>query len=169
MFLVGLAVDLGELRNRGHAAVLISHVSIAVPVFLGVAWRCRYYGRLAPSSVQFSAFSRFVGPAMSITAFPVLAEILAERGMLRTPIGTLAAACAAVDDLTGWSLLALVLVLARGREGFTLNFSDVDGICPFCRCHDLWNPARLGWLFHAGQGSDGAGATSSYWLWRLRP
>jgi predicted Kef-type K+ transport protein len=88
MFLVGLAVDLGELRHRGHAAVLISHVGIAVPVFLGVLLATKMYGRLSPPGVSFPVFALFLGAAMSITAFPVLAKILAERGMLRSPVGT---------------------------------------------------------------------------------
>jgi Kef-type K+ transport system membrane component KefB len=93
-----------SLRSRGQAAVLISHVSIAVPILLGTALAVRMYGLLSPPRVPFPLFAAFVGTAMSITAFPVLAIILDERGMLRSPAGTLATACAAVDDVTGWSL-----------------------------------------------------------------
>ncbi len=50
---------------------------------------------------------------MSITAFPVLARILSERGLVRSRMGTLAIACAAVDDITGWCILAYIVVLVR--------------------------------------------------------
>ena len=114
MFLVGLSLDPGELRHRGRAAILISHVSIALPVFLGVALSAQLYGFLSPPNVGFSGFGLFMGAAMGITAFPVLARILAERGMLRSPAGVLATTCAAVDDVTGWTLLAVVVTTVRG-------------------------------------------------------
>jgi Kef-type K+ transport system membrane component KefB len=114
MFLIGLSVDVTTLRHHGHAAVLISHVSIALPLFLGVGVAVYLYPRLALPGVAFTAFALFMGVAMSITAFPVLARILTEHGMLRSTPGTVATACAAVDDVTGWCLLAAVVAVARG-------------------------------------------------------
>ena len=67
-------------------------MGIAVPVFLGVLLATKMHGRLSPPGVSFPVFALFLGAAMSITAFPVLAKILAERGMLRSPVGTLATA-----------------------------------------------------------------------------
>jgi Kef-type K+ transport system membrane component KefB len=119
MFLVGLSVDPAELRERGHAALLVSHVSIALPLFLGAALAVFLYPRLSSPAVGFTGFALFMGAAMSITAFPVLARILSEHNMLRSPAGTLATACAAVDDLTGWSLLAFVVVIVRGNTSET--------------------------------------------------
>lgn len=113
MFLVGLLLDTKELHKYGHAAVLTSHVSIAVPLCLGTAAALFLYPRLATDGVTFTGFALFMGAAMSITAFPVLARILAERNMMRTKLGSLAIACAAVDDVTGWCVLAYIVVLIR--------------------------------------------------------
>jgi Kef-type K+ transport system membrane component KefB len=113
MFMVGLALDPGELRGYGHAAVLTSHVSIAAPFCLGGLTALYLYPRLSDDAVTFTGFALFMGSAMSITAFPVLARILGERGLLRSRVGSLAIACAAVDDITGWCILAYIVVLVR--------------------------------------------------------
>ncbi|GAB4147420.1 MAG: hypothetical protein Fur0021_06260 [Candidatus Promineifilaceae bacterium] len=113
MFLVGLELDPQILRGRGHAAVVTSHVSILAPFFLGTLLALYLYPRLSDDSVSFTNYALFVGIAMSITAFPVLARILTERNLLRTQIGSVTIACAAVDDVTGWSVLAGVVLLAR--------------------------------------------------------
>lgn len=113
MFVVGLALNPSELRGYGHAAVLTSHVSIAVPFCLGGLTALYLYPRLSDESVTFTGFALFMGAAMSITAFPVLARILSERGLVRSRMGTLAIACAAVDDVTGWCILAYIVVLVR--------------------------------------------------------
>jgi Kef-type K+ transport system membrane component KefB len=116
LFLVGLELDIESLRNRAHAAVVVSHASILVPYFLGVVLSLFLYRDLAAAGVHFVPFALFLGIAMSITAFPVLARILEERGLTRTPLGTTAITCAAVDDVTAWSLLAAV-VAASGATG----------------------------------------------------
>src|ERR1700728_2653573 len=105
MFVVGLTLNPTELHGYGHAAVLTSHMSIVAPLSL--------YPRLSDDGVTFTGFALFMGAAMSITAFPVLARILAERGLVRSRMGTLAIACAAVDDVTGWCILAYIVVLVR--------------------------------------------------------
>jgi Kef-type K+ transport system membrane component KefB len=117
MFLVGLALNPKELRRHGHAAVLTSHVSIVVPFVLGVLLALYLYPRLSDDSVTFTTFALFMGAAMSITAFPVLARILTERNMLGSRLGTLAIACAAVDDASGWCILASLTVLIRAQRG----------------------------------------------------
>jgi K+:H+ antiporter len=116
MFLVGLALNPKELHERGHAAVLTSHVSIIAPFFLGATLALWLYPRLSDDSVSFTGFALFMGAAMSITAFPVLARILTDRNMLGTSLGTLAIACAAVDDVTGWCILAYIVVLIRAHQ-----------------------------------------------------
>jgi Kef-type K+ transport system membrane component KefB/nucleotide-binding universal stress UspA family protein len=116
MFLVGLEFDTGLLRGRGHTAVAISHTSIVVPFALG-AWLAHYlHAELAPAGVPFLSFALFMGAAMSITAFPVLARILVERRLLRTKIGAVAITCAAVDDVTAWCILAFVVSLVRATS-----------------------------------------------------
>ena len=119
MFLVGLRLDLKELRKSAPAALLVSHVSIAIPLFLGVVLAGQLYLKQAPANVSFPAFALFMGVAMSITAFPVLARILADRNLLGSPVGTLATACAAIDDVTGWTMLAIVVALVRGPSAGT--------------------------------------------------
>jgi Kef-type K+ transport system membrane component KefB len=113
MFLVGVDLDLGHLRRKADAAVLVSHASIVVPLSLGVALALFLYPQLAPPGVPFVGFALFTGTAMSITAFPVLARILAERSLTRTHLGSTALACAAVDDATAWCLLAVVVAIVR--------------------------------------------------------
>lgn len=113
MFVVGLSIDPATLAGRGRTAVAVSHASIVVPFALGVAIAPSLHPTLAPAGVPFLPFALFVGAAMSVTAFPVLARILEERGLMRTRLGALAIACAAVDDVTAWCLLAVVVVAAR--------------------------------------------------------
>ncbi len=113
MFAVGMELDVRHVRSRAHTAVLVSHASIVVPCFLGVGLACFLYSGLAQPGASFMAFALFMGISMSITAFPVLARILQERRLSQTPMGTMAITCAAVDDVTAWSLLAFVVAIAR--------------------------------------------------------
>lgn len=113
MFLVGLEMDLGLLRGRGHAAVLISHTSIILPFALGAVLAVYIHPILGDAGVPFSSFTLFMGAAMSITAFPVLARILTERRLLRSKVGALTITCAAVDDVTAWCILAFVVSIVR--------------------------------------------------------
>jgi len=116
MFLVGLELDLKLLRGQGKAAVVTSHASIIAPFFLGAVLALFLYPRLSDDGVSFTAFALFLGAAMSVTAFPVLARMLTERGMLRTRLGSVTIAAAAVDDVTAWCILAVVIVVARTAE-----------------------------------------------------
>ena len=121
MFTVGLDVDTAHLRQRAPTAVAVSHFSIVVPFVLGVATALVLFKDYAPAGVPFHSFALFMGIALSITAFPVLARVIEERGLTRTPLGTTALACAAVDDVTAWSLLAVVVTLVTsGGIGWTL-------------------------------------------------
>jgi Kef-type K+ transport system membrane component KefB len=113
MFIVGMELNARHLREKAHAAILISHASIIVPFFLGIALSLFLYRSLPPGHAPFIAFALFIGVAMSITAFPVLARILEERGLAKTPIGATTLACAAVDDVTAWCLLAFVVAVSR--------------------------------------------------------
>lgn len=113
MFVVGLELQLGHLRQKAQTAVLVSHVSIVFPFTLGVVLALYLYSHYAAPGTSFLPFSLFMGIALSITAFPVLARILKERGMEKTFLGTTAIACAAVDDATAWIILAFVIAIAR--------------------------------------------------------
>jgi len=115
MFGVGLEVDLSELRRQARAALVISHASMALPFLLGMILALAAYPLLAPAGVAFHAFALFLGIAMSITAFPVLARILEERRLMHTPVGRMAIACAAIGDVSAWCLLALVVALVHAH------------------------------------------------------
>lgn len=115
MFLVGLQLNPDLVRGRAHTTVATSHASIVAPFVLGTALALYLYPRLSRSDVRFASFALFIGIAMSITAFPVLARILADRGLTRTELGSVALTCAAADDVTAWCLLALVVGVTQAR------------------------------------------------------
>jgi Kef-type K+ transport system membrane component KefB len=120
MFVVGLEFDAGSLRRRAAPFIFISQASIAVPFLLGCGLAAFIYPALSQPGVPFVAFAMFMGIAMSITAFPVLARILTDRGLTRTDLGIAALTCAAVDDVTAWCLLAVVVGVARATMGGAL-------------------------------------------------
>lgn len=113
MFIVGMELDLKVLKNKANDAVVISHASIIIPFALGITLSYFVYDAFAPENVQFLSFSLFVGIAMSITAFPVLARIVQERGIHKTRLGTIVVTCAAADDITAWCLLAAVIAIVK--------------------------------------------------------
>ena len=132
MFLVGLDLNVDLLRGRARGVIVTSHTSIVVPFVLGVVLALYLYPRVSASDVSFTSFALFMGVAMSITAFPVLARIVTDRGLNNTPLGTVALACAAADDVSAWCLLAFVVGVAQGSMGsalmvviFTLLFIGV--------------------------------------------
>ena len=111
MFVVGVDLEPDYLRGKAQTAIAVSHFSIIIPFTLGVALSLALYTHYAPPGVPFHAFALFCGIAMSITAFPVLARILEERHLTHTPLGSTAITCAAVDDVTAWSILAFVVAI----------------------------------------------------------
>src|SRR5919199_2522497 len=113
MFLIGLELDPKYLKGNLDIAILTSHVSILVPFSLGSLLALLLYPLVSNGSVAFTAFALFLGAAMSITAFPVLARIITENNLQGTRLGTLALTCAAVDDVTAWCLLALAIAVTR--------------------------------------------------------
>jgi len=116
VFLTGLELNTKLLRGRGHLAVVVSHVSIAVPFVLGVGLAALAYVKFAPQDVGFLAFALFIGVSMSVTALPVLVRILKDTGMFRSEVGVVALTCAVVDDVTAWCLLALVVALVTASS-----------------------------------------------------
>jgi Kef-type K+ transport system membrane component KefB len=120
LFVVGLELDTSLLRQRTRISIAVSHTSIVVPFSLGAALALWLYPRFSSSDVPFTAFALFMGVAMSVTAFPVLARILTDRQMHTSDIGALALTCAAVGDVTAWCLLAFVVGVVRAQAGQAL-------------------------------------------------
>ena len=121
MFLVGLELNADLLRSRVRTTLVISQASIVAPFLLGVALSLWLHPRMAPDGVPFTSFALFMGVAMSITAFPVLARILTDRGIERTELGVVALSCAAVGDVTAWCLLAFVVGVAQSKVSGALT------------------------------------------------
>lgn len=113
MFLVGAELDLRLIRGQGQAAAMVSHASIVFPFVTGVGLAILIFQSLGSPEGDFLPFALFLGASMSITAFPVLARILTERGLHRTRLGTVTITCAAIDDVTAWCILAVVVTVAR--------------------------------------------------------
>src|SRR6478609_3505344 len=120
MFIVGLELNTGQLRAIAGSVIAVSHVSILLPFVMGAGLALWLYPVLSIASVPFTSFALFVGVAMAITAFPVLARILTDRGLARTSLGVTALGAAAVGDVTAWCLLALVVGVAKAQVGDAL-------------------------------------------------
>ncbi|TBX70689.1 cation/H(+) antiporter [Flavobacterium silvisoli] len=113
MFVIGMELDLKVLKNKANDAVVISHASIVIPFAMGIGLSYFIYHQFAPAGVEFLSFGLFMGIAMSITAFPVLARIVQERGIHKTRLGTIVITCAAADDITAWCILAVVIAIVK--------------------------------------------------------
>lgn len=113
MYVIGMELDLKVLKNQAKEAVVISHASIVFPFALGMGLSYFIYHQFAPEGVDFLSFTLFMGIAMSITAFPVLARIVQERGINKTRLGTIVITCAAADDITAWCILAAVIAIVK--------------------------------------------------------
>lgn len=123
MFVVGMELDVRQVQRNSHVAIAVSHVSIAFPYLLGVLLAYFLYGDLSGPSATFTSFALFMGVSMSITAFPVLARILQERGISRTFLGSTAMTCAAVGDVTAWTILAFVVAVAGATSLVSLSLN----------------------------------------------
>ncbi len=124
MFIIGMELDLSILRKKGSQTLVISHASIIVPFFLGTVLAWQVYPEFGAGHTTFVPFALFIGISVSITAFPVLARIIQERNLGKTPMGMLAIASAANNDITAWCLLAAIIAIAKAGSvasaGFTL-------------------------------------------------
>jgi len=116
MFVVGMELDFDKLKQQSKASVVISHISIIFPFFLGTILAYVIYPSFASETVTFTAFALFIGIAMSITAFPVLARILKDRNLTKTSYGAMALTCAAADDATAWYILAIVIAVSTSTN-----------------------------------------------------
>jgi Kef-type K+ transport system membrane component KefB len=117
MFIIGMELDTKLLRKQAFEAIIISHASIIIPFFLGIFLSYYLYETYASRQTSFISFSLFMGIAMSITAFPVLARIIRDLKLTETPLGILAIGCAASDDVTAWCMLAILIALIRSGSG----------------------------------------------------
>jgi Kef-type K+ transport system membrane component KefB len=123
MFIIGMELDLKAIRKQAFGAVIISHASIIIPYTLGMGLAYFIYNEYAPAGTSFLSFALFMGIAMSITAFPVLARILQEKGLTRSKLGALALTCAAADDLTAWCILAAVIALVKSGSSISALYT----------------------------------------------
>ena len=123
MFIIGMELDLKAIGKQAYGAVIISHASIMIPYTLGMGLAYYIYRDYAPAGITFLAFALFMGIAMSITAFPVLARILQEKGLTRSKLGAMALTCAAADDLTAWCILAAVIALVKSGSSYSVLYT----------------------------------------------
>jgi Kef-type K+ transport system membrane component KefB len=125
MFVVGMELEVGPLRDRVRPAFLASQTGILVPFLMGMTASLFLYGGYAGAGTSFTSFALFLGISLSITAFPVLVRILEERGMIKTELGNTAITCAAVGDASAWAILAFVVafVRAEGLKATLYNFA----------------------------------------------
>jgi len=159
MFVVGMELDVAELKEQAGRVVLISQMSILFPYMLGVVSSLFLFTTLAGPKTTFPVFALFVGISMSITAFPVLARILEERGLTKTPLGSTALLCAATNDVMAWVILALVVAIAKAASVASAAFS-LGLIVIFVLVMLFWiKPLLPRWMGLAAQAGNTPGKT----------
>ncbi|MHB9056090.1 MAG: cation:proton antiporter [Paludibacteraceae bacterium] len=129
MFTVGMDLNMSELRDKIKNTFIISQSSILVPFTLGMILAFIIYKDFSPAQSNFTSFALFIGISMSITAFPVLARIVQEKGLSKTHLGTISIGSAAINDVTAWLLLVAVIAIAQTGSFtssiFTLFFTAI--------------------------------------------
>lgn len=123
MFAIGMELDIGEVRKKLKETILISHTSTIVPFFFGMLTAYYVYDTYAHKDTPFLSFALFIGIAMSITAFPVLARIIQEKGLTKTHLGTISLASAANGDITAWCVLAIVIAIAQAGSMLSATYN----------------------------------------------
>ncbi|MGH3802899.1 MAG: cation:proton antiporter, partial [Pseudonocardiaceae bacterium] len=153
MFLVGFELPLDSLRHSSRSAVILGHAGIAIPFLAGAVLGLTVLQPYCPDGIGAVPFVLFCGLALSITAFPILARILAERGLHRTPVGALGLACAGIGDITAWCMLTVVIAEVRsGSPGgvvLTVLLTAVFGLLMAF----VVRPVLARWLGRAQAGS----------------
>jgi Kef-type K+ transport system membrane component KefB len=163
MFVVGMEVDVNQLKKQARTALLVSQASILFPYLLGMVSALFLYSSFAGPATTYPAFALFIGVSMSITAFPVLARILEERGLTRSPLGMTALICAAMNDVAAWCILALVVAVAKARSVASAGLS-IGLVVLFVSVMLLWIKPRLSrWIGPAveADGAPGKGVMAS--------
>jgi Kef-type K+ transport system membrane component KefB len=149
MFVIGMELDVTQLKHQARTAVFVSQVGILLPYLLGVLSALWLFPGLAAPGTTFLPFALFIGISMSITAFPVLARILEERGLSRTNLGTIALACAATNDVAAWTVLAVVVAIVKAG-GLAPTGLSIILVVLFVAVMLFWIKPRVpGWLGHA--------------------
>jgi len=128
MFVVGLEINISSVFKKAKNAIMISHFGILFPFLSGVVLAYFLYDDFAVKSLPFSSFALFIGIAMSITAFPVLARIVKEKGLAKTHIGSITLAAAAIDDVTAWLILATIIAIVKAGSGVSALFNILMAI-----------------------------------------
>jgi len=123
MFIIGMELELSLIGKQAYGAIIISHASIIIPYSLGMGLAYFLYDQYAPANTSFLSFALFMGIAMSITAFPVLARILQEKNLTKTKLGALAITCAAADDITAWCILAAVIAIVKSGSSISALYN----------------------------------------------
>ena len=154
MFVVGMELDVSQLKQQARTAVLVSQVSILFPYLLGVVSALFLFSTFAGPATTFTVFALFIGISMSITAFPVLARILEERGLTKSPLGITALICAAMNDVTAWCILALVVAVAKAKSMTSAGFS-IGLVVLFVMVMLFWIKPFLPRLLNRTTGGDG--------------
>lgn len=163
MFVIGMELDVSQLKQQARTAVLVSQVSILLPYLMGMVISLFLFSTLAGPNTTFVAFALFIGISMSITAFPVLARILEDRGLTKTPLGSTAIVCAAINDVTAWIILALVVAIAKAKNLASAALS-IGLVVLFVSLMLFWiKPCLPRWIDRAAHegGTPGKGVTAS--------
>jgi len=113
MFTIGMDLNIGTLKEKMGVTYVVSHASIIIPYFFGMVLAYFIYQEFASQQTDFLSFALFIGISMSITAFPVLARIVQEKGLSKTHLGAMAIASAAINDVTAWCILAAAIAIAK--------------------------------------------------------
>lgn len=123
MFVVGMELRLSDIKLRLRSSVVISHAGIVIPFALSLPLSLYIYPDYVGNYTEFLPFALFVGIAMSITAFPVLARIIQENNMMRTPLGKLSLSTAAAGDITAWLMLAGIIAISQSGSLLSTVFN----------------------------------------------
>ncbi|MDK0524972.1 cation:proton antiporter [Streptomyces sp. ML-6] len=156
MFLAGLELDLGALRGHRKVAITVSQASIVLPLVLGSLLGLAMFPVFAPPGVGRVPFVLFLAVSMSVTAFPVLARVLSDRGLSGTRMGSLAMACAAVDDVSAWCLLAAVAAISTSGSPAQALTTAVLAAVFLAVMAGVLRPLLARWAGRAGGAADGA-------------
>lgn len=123
MFVIGMELDLDEIRKQLRKSFVIAHSGIVAPFILGVMASIILYDTYGGEKSSLLTFALFVGISLSVTAFPVLARIIQEQGKMKDPIGVLSMASAANGDITAWCLLAVIMAIAQAGSPLSALFT----------------------------------------------
>lgn len=153
MFLAGTEFDFGYLRGNVRRTLVLSQVGILVPFLLGAVAALFLYRDYGGQKATFAAFALFMAISMSITAFPVLVRMLEERKMLKSKLGVMALACAAIDDVSAWTILSVIVAFVTAHR-MDLTVFKLVGLIAFLALMLLVIRPRLARWLKSERGAD---------------